>query len=62
MLLEFQGAAAHVREVAEFAAEVFSVALAIGRLASDPDEGSAQRHLQEEENASEVSVHTGRNA
>lgn len=35
MLLEFQGIAAHVCKVAELAAEVFSVPLAVGGFAAD---------------------------
>lgn len=37
MLLEFQGIAAHVCEVAEFAAKVLSVALAIRGLPANSD-------------------------
>lgn len=37
MLFKFRGIAAHVREVAKFAAEVLSVPLAVRRLAANPD-------------------------
>lgn len=45
VLFKFYGVAAHVGEVAEFAAEVLCVALAVGRFAANPDERAAQHHL-----------------
>lgn len=45
MLFKFQGITAHVREVAEFAAKVLCVSLAIRGLPTDSNERATQRHL-----------------
>lgn len=45
VLFKFYGVAAHVGEVAEFAAEVLCVALAVRRFTANADKSAAQRHL-----------------